>query len=101
MINPWKLKTIHDALTYCREVAQRYDVEMPLKEKESLASELLGFSSGDYFSKWREAYPIVDEIQALAVDLSWSNAASVDDDWEKVLGCINDLARQIDSHSQI
>jgi hypothetical protein len=92
----WKLKTINDALAYCREVVQHYDAEMPPKEKESLASELLGFSFGDCFSKWREDYPIVDEIQALASDLSWSNAIDIDQDWEKLVSSIDDLAQQVD-----
>jgi len=55
----------------------------------------LSFSSGDYFSKWREDYPIVNEIQALAVDLSWSNATNVDEDWEKLLNYIHALEQQV------
>ncbi len=68
---------------------------MPLKDKESLASELLSFSFGDAFKEWRDAYPLVDEIEALASDLSWSNAIDVDDDWEKLIKYINDLDHEV------
>jgi hypothetical protein len=99
-MNPWKLKTINDALEYCQEAVRRYDVEMKPKEKEDLASELLGFSSGDYFSEWRKNYPVVDEIQALSADLSWSNAIDIDDDWEKLINYIEELERQVKSAVQ-
>ena len=95
IVDVWKLKTINDALKYCQDVVQRYDIEMTPKEKESLASELLGFYASDYFAQWREDYPIVDAIEALASDLSWSNAINIDDDWEKLLAYINELARQV------
>lgn len=97
----WKLKTINDALKYCQDVVQRYDVEMDPKKKEDLAAELLGFSFGDYFSKWREDYPIVDEIEAFASDLEWSNSLDVDEDWEKLIGYIDELARQVAARSAL
>lgn len=93
----WKLRTINDALKYCRQVVRLYDAEMTPKEKENLASELLGFSFGDYFSEWRKDYPVVDEIQALASDLEWSNAIDIDEDWEKLIKYIDDLALEIAS----
>lgn len=96
IMDRWKLKTINEALKYCQEVIQRYDVEMAPKDKEDLASELLGFSFGDYYAQWREDYPIVDEVQALAADLSWSNSLDIDEDWEKLIRYIDDLAREVD-----
>ena len=94
-MNSRKLKTINDALKYCQDVVQRYDVKMQPKEKELLAGTLLEFSGGDYFDAWRKNYPIVDEIQILAADLSWSNSFDVDEDWEKLFAYIDELARQV------
>lgn len=96
-MNPWKLRTIDDALRYCQNVVRSYSVEMSPKDKEGLAAQILGFSAGDYFAVWRKDYPIIDEIQATAADLSWSNAIDVDEDWKKLIKCINELARQVAS----
>jgi len=98
-MDAWKLKTINDALKYCQEVVRLYDAEMAPKEKEDLASRLLSFSFGDHFSEWQKDYPIVDKIEALASDLEWSNAIIVDDDWEKVIRYIDDLAKQVAHNS--
>ena len=99
MTDIWKLKTIEEALAYCKEKAALYREDMTKEEKEHVASVILSFSFGDYFEKWEEEFPIVDEIEALASDLEWSNAINIDDDWEKLQAAIEELDRQVHAKS--
>lgn len=97
-MNPWELKTINDMLEYCQDVVRRYNVEFSTKEKEALASEVIGFMASDHFNEWQKGYPLVDDIEYVATNLSWSNVEDVDESWEKLIGYIDELAQQIGSH---
>lgn len=95
MIDIWKMKTIEEALDYCKSYIVKYNEGMSKVEKEHLASCILSFSFGDHFQEWYTQHPVVDEIQNLASDLEWSNSSDIDEDWEKLLGYIEQLDREV------
>jgi hypothetical protein len=97
MTNIWKMRTIQEALNYCKGYVVLYHEDMSKKEKEDLASYILSFSFGDYFEGWAKEYPVVNEIENLASNLEWSNAFDVDEDWRKLKVRIDELDQQVNS----
>jgi polyhydroxyalkanoate synthesis regulator phasin len=99
-IETWHdLRTIEDALTYCKERVISYNSNLTKDEKERLASTILPFSFSDYYHEWEHKFPIVDRIEELASDLEWSNAFDIDEDWQKLKAAIDELDRQVHAKS--
>lgn len=96
MTKSWQeLETIHDFIDSCKEDAAKYAVTLSKQERENVAAAILSLTFSDHFDEWYEKYPIIDEIQALASDLEWSNSSNIDEDWRKLLGYIDELERQV------
>lgn len=90
-----KARTVDDALAYCKDVISSYSRDLKIGQKEEVASRLLSFSFGNHFADWRQEYPVVNEIQALASDLEWSNSSDLDEDWQKLKSYILQLEYEI------
>lgn len=89
------LKTIQDALSYCKGQIALYREDMTPKEKEDLASDIFSFYFSDHFEDWYGQHPVVERIEAYASNLEWSNSSDIDEDWEKLKGFIEQLDREV------
>ena len=96
MTKQWQeLQTVNDFIESCKEDIDRYKVELGKKDKENLAGAILSFTFSDHFYEWAEQYPVINDIEALASDLEWSNSSDVDEDWGRLRGQVVQLEQEI------
>jgi hypothetical protein len=89
------LKNMQDVVDFCKRVSSAYHKDLSENEKERIASPMACISACDDFDDWQAEYPILDDLDALASDLEWSNAFDVDEDWGKLKAVIAELDQEV------
>lgn len=91
----WNEISLEEAAAYYKNCIGNYTDDLSLKAKENIAHKIVWYTLGDNFNAWAQTYPILLEIQAYANDLSWSNSSDTDEDWERLLGYIEQLDQEV------